>query len=65
LAWGSDIKGPLSIVLRYLHFFEPDAEGSEEDVNEALDEKRRLCERDGDAVWTHETIPGCPAIVYI
>lgn len=60
LCWGTEIKGPLSIVLRYLHY---DMDGEEGEEGE--EEKRRLCERNGDCVSNFEPIPGCPEIVYV
>ena len=63
--WGTVIKGPLSIVLRYLHYFEANGKGGEEDAKLAADERRRLCERNGDDVFKFEVVPGCHHIEYV
>jgi len=60
LCWGAEVMGPLSIVLRYLHYT---IEGDEGEEGE--NEKRRLCERDGDCVCNFEPIPGCSEIQYV
>ena len=66
LLWSDDLKGPLGLCLRYLHYFERcGLEGEEEDIERAAEEREALLERNGD-FQEHftKTIPGLSDIAF-